>query len=92
MKDANLLELAARVDETLLDWCMNSQMSPLALSGVVLARLSHLNDIVTSGDDFRELCVFVSQNSSASQREDSAEPTDFTQANQWLEQFRHQKD
>jgi len=60
MDDQIIHEIAAKVDAAIIDWCMQSQAGPLTLSGIILARLTWLNDMVNDGEDFRNLCRFIS--------------------------------
>jgi hypothetical protein len=60
MDDQTIHEIAAKVDAAIIDWCIQSQAGPLTLSGIILARLTWLNDMVNDGKDFRELCKFIS--------------------------------
>jgi hypothetical protein len=93
MDDDKIMEIAAKVDSSILDWCQTMDVSPLSLSGIVMARLTCMNDMVNTGEDFRKLCMFISEQTGKNKSQtELPEPTDFSQANQWLEQFRHKRD
>ena len=88
MDDKDIMQLAAEVDTVILDWCIKEKTTPLLLAGIVLARLTWLNDMVDTGDDYRKLCGFIShQTKSKIDTSLMQDPTDFTEANQWLKKF-----
>ena len=60
MDDETLHQIAAKVDTAIRDLCIQHGTGPLALSGIILARLTWLNDQVNDGKDFRNLCRFIS--------------------------------
>ena len=51
--------VAAEVDDALIQWCTQAELGPLAVSGIILARLTHLNDLCNNGQDWRKLCEFI---------------------------------
>ena len=67
MDEETLHQIAAKVDTAIRDLCIQHGTGPLALSGIILARLTWLNDQVNDGKDFRNLCRFISSLSFVSQ-------------------------
>ena len=59
MNDERLKELAMKVDAIIYSLCQEVDMQPLVLSGILLARLTHLNDMMQTGSDFRKLADFI---------------------------------
>lgn len=60
MTDEQLLEMSVAVDKILMMLAEKNKTSALSLSAVVMARMMLLCDAVGSGDDFRQLCLEVS--------------------------------
>ena len=60
MSDDDLIELSRKVDNTLIKWAEQHNVSALSMSAVVMARLLLLCDSLGSGGDFRILCREVS--------------------------------
>ena len=87
MDDQTIHEIAAKVDAAIIDWCLQSQAGPLTLSGIILARLTWLNDMVNDGKDFRELCKFISDRPQAKHHTQYPEPQDLDQAQALLRRF-----
>lgn len=89
MDDQTIHELAAKVDQAIIDWCMQSQAGPLTLSGIILARLTWINDMVNDGKDFRDLCRFISDRPQVKQSVSYPEPlvNDLDQAQELLRRF-----
>ena len=67
MDDETLHQIAAKIDTAIMDLCIQHGTGPLALSGIILARLTWHNDQVNDGKDFRNLCRFISSLSFVSQ-------------------------
>jgi hypothetical protein len=61
MNEDELKDLALEMDVALTHLCAVCNNQPLVLSGVLLARLTHFNDFLGCGQDFRDLCKFISQ-------------------------------
>ena len=89
MDDQTIHEIAAKVDAAIIDWCMQSQAGPLTLSGIILARLTWLNDMVNDGEDFRNLCRFISDRPQVNKSGSYTEPlvNDLDQAQELLRRF-----
>lgn len=89
MDDQTIHEIAAKVDAAIIDWCMQSQAGPLTLSGIILARLTWLNDMVNDGEDFRNLCRFISDRPQVKKSGSYPEPlvNDLDQAQALLRRF-----
>lgn len=89
MDDQTIHEIAAKVDAAIIDWCMQSQAGPLTLSGIILARLTWINDMVNDGEDFRNLCRFISDRPQAKKSGLYPEPlvNDLDQAQALLRRF-----
>ena len=89
MDDQTIHEIAAKVDAAIIDWCMQSQAGPLTLSGIILARLTWLNDMVNDGEDFRNLCRFISDRPQVKQPGLYPDPlvNDLDQAQELLRRF-----
>ena len=85
MNDERLKELAMKVDAIIYSLCQEVDMQPLVLSGIVLARLTHLNDMMQTGSDFRKLADFIKNQPVIDYGENKAE--DYTQANDLLKKF-----
>lgn len=60
MSDDELLEMSVAVDRILIMLAEKNKTSALSLSAVVMARMMLLCDSVGSGNDFRQLCLEVS--------------------------------
>ena len=89
MDDQTIHEIAAKVDAAIIDWCIQSQAGPLTLSGIILARLTWLNDMVNDGEDFRNLCRFISDRPQVKKPGSYPEPlvNDLDQAQELLRRF-----
>lgn len=86
MDDETLHQIAAKVDTAIRDLCIQHGTGPLALSGIILARLTWHNDQINDGKDFRNLCRFISSLSFVSQY--SEPPVDnVDQAQELLRRF-----
>jgi len=59
IKDEDLAKLSYDVDDMMHKFCMEYKISPLMLSSVILARLSHLNVSAKTVDDFINLLLSV---------------------------------
>ena len=89
MDDQTIHEIAAKVDAAIIDWCIQSQAGPLTLSGIILARLTWINDMVNDGKDFRDLCKFISDRPQVKKSGSYPEPlvNDLDQAQELLRRF-----
>ena len=85
MKDDRVKELAMKVDNIIYELCQEVDMQPLVLSGIMLARLTHLNDMMHTGRDFRKLAEFIKNQPIVDY--DNASKEDFSQANAILSKF-----
>lgn len=61
MNEDDIKNLALEMDVALTQLCITCNNQPLILSGVLLARLTHFNDFLGCGKDFRDLCKFISE-------------------------------
>lgn len=59
IRDEDLENLSYDVDDMMHKFCMEYKISPLMLSSVILARLSHLNVSAKTVDDFINLLLSV---------------------------------
>jgi len=84
--DETLKDLAAIIDVGLLELLLVCNNQPLVLSGILMARLTCLNDTLGTGKDFRKLAKFVSSNRSVPEHKE--EPiTDLSNAEALLKKF-----
>jgi hypothetical protein len=58
-KDEELAKLSYELDDLMHRLCMEYKISPLVLSSIVIARLSHLNVAAKSVDDYVNLLLTV---------------------------------
>jgi hypothetical protein len=56
-----VIELAGKIDTLLYNLCIENQISPLTLSGIILARLKWLNEVTNNGSEYEALCELVSK-------------------------------
>jgi hypothetical protein len=59
IKDEDLAKLSYELDDLMHRLCMEYKISPLVLSSIVIARLSHLNVAAKSVDDYVNLLLTV---------------------------------
>lgn len=59
IKDEDLAKLSYEVDDIMHRLCVEYKISPLMLSSVMLARLSHLNVAAKTVDDYINLLLSV---------------------------------
>jgi hypothetical protein len=59
IKDEELAKLSYELDDLMHRLCMEYKISPLVLSSIVIARLSHLNVAAKSVDDYVNLLLTV---------------------------------
>ena len=83
---SKLKKMAAIMDDTLMELLHLCEGQPLILTGILMARLTHLNDIIGTGSDFRKLAKFVSDNCNDIPVTDT-HIDDFTQAENILKKF-----
>jgi len=86
MSDEDIRELAIKIDDIILNLCAECNGAPLILSGILLARLTYLNDILETGKDFRELTKFISRQPIMSLQDEVIK--NFDDANAILAKFR----
>jgi hypothetical protein len=86
MSDQEIREVAARIDDIILNLCADCHGAPLILSGILLARLTYLNDILETGKDFRELVKFIARQPVMSLEDETIK--NFDDANALLAKFR----
>ena len=59
LDDAQLRIIADDLDLVLQRLCLQNKISPLSMSGIVLARLVHLNNLSESKDDLAKLMLSI---------------------------------
>ena len=64
MNEDDIKNLALEMDVALTQLCITCNNQPLILSGVLLARLTHFNDFLGCGKDFRDLCKYPEEKKS----------------------------
>ena len=79
--------VAAEVDDALIQWCTQAALGPLALSGIILARLTHLNDMCNQGSDWRKLCEYIHGTPVRPSDQYDHPVSDLTQAQQILQRY-----
>lgn len=73
IKDEDLAKLSYEIDDVMHRLCMEHKISPLVLSSIVIARLSHFNVAAKSVEDFVNLLVTVT-NMDFTELNDKQEP------------------
>ena len=61
ISDENLGKLSYEIDDIVHKLCIEYKVSPLMLSSVILARLSHINAASQSMVDYQKLLLSVSE-------------------------------
>jgi len=61
LKDTQLRKIADDLDLVLQRLCLQNKISPLSMSGIVLARLVHLNNLSESKDDLAKLMLSIGE-------------------------------
>ena len=61
LKDTQLRIIADDLDLVLQRLCLQNKISPLSMSGIVLARLVHLNNLSESKDDLAKLMLSIGE-------------------------------
>ena len=82
-----ILAVAHQVDDALIQWCTQAALGPLALSGIILARLTHLNDMCNQGPDWRKLCEYIQGTPVRPSDQYDHPVSDLTQAQQILQRY-----
>ena len=86
--DEDIRTLALHTDVVLTELCKRANNAPLVLSGVLLARLTHFNDFLGCGQDFRDLCKFISERPIHDPSALDSKIKNFDEANEVLMKFR----
>ena len=60
MSEGQLEIISHELDDYLIEFSMKYKVSPLSLSGIILARLAHLNNSFNSKDEYIKLLGSVS--------------------------------
>ena len=87
MTDEKIAEIAHKVDSIILDLCHNNDIGPLALSGIIAARLTHFNDQFNQGPDWRKLCEFIRETPVRPSTFTDGPVSDVTEAKKLLQRF-----
>jgi hypothetical protein len=61
LEDTQLRIIADDLDLVLQRHCLQNKISPLSMSGIVLARLVHLNNLSESKDDLAKLMLSIGE-------------------------------
>jgi hypothetical protein len=61
LKDTQFRIIADDLDLVLQRLCLQNKISPLSMSGIVLARLVHLNNLSESKDDLAKLMLSIGE-------------------------------
>ena len=73
LEDTQLRIIADDLDLMLQRLCLEHKISPLSMSGIVLARLVHLNRISDSREDLAKLMLSIGESLSKNELDKSTE-------------------